>query len=287
PAESAQTAPETEVPAEPVAEEPAPRKSAPAVAARSRTGRNKKNSPAPLSAIPGQLAVDSTPEGAELQIDGRTDPNWVTPYTLAGLPPGQHTVVVSKAGYGQESRTVDVVSASKAFLVVHLAYLSATISVSSDPPGASIYLDGKDTMHVTPSLIPLEKGTHTVLVRKQGYLDETSSASGQPGQAFHFSPTLRPLGNVDEIKTVGKFKKLFGGNGAQAGMGKVSVKTSPKGAQIAINRRVLDKTSPVEFLLNPGNYVIDITLTGYKPVQKVITVEPRGTMAIDEALQTQ
>jgi PEGA domain-containing protein len=85
---------------------------------------------------------------------------------------------------------------------------------------------------------------------------------------------------------VGKFKKLFGGNGA-AGMAKVSIKTSPKGAQIAINRRMLEKTSPVEFLLNPGNYVVDITLTGYKPVQKIITLEQGGSMAIDETLQTE
>jgi serine/threonine-protein kinase len=280
--ESAQSAP----PAEPVAEEPAHRKSVPAVAAKSRKSR-KASAPAPVAAIPGQLAMDSTPEGAQLQIDGRSDPNWVTPYTLAGLAPGQHTVIVSKSGFGQETRTVDVVSASKAFLVVHLASLSATINVSSDPPGASIYLDGKDTMRVTPSVISLEKGTHTVLVRKSGYLDETTSAAGQPGQAFHFAPSLRPLGNVDEIKTVGKFKKIFGGNGAQAGMGKVSVKTSPKGAQIAINRRMLEKTSPVDFLLNPGNYIVDITLTGYKPVQKVITVDQGGNVAIDETLQTQ
>jgi serine/threonine protein kinase len=282
PVESAQSA----SPAGPVAEEPAPKRSAPAVATKLR--KNKKAmAPAPVASIPGQLAMDSTPEGALLQIDGRSDPNWVTPYTLAGLPPGQHTVIVSKSGFGQETRTVDVVSASKAFLVVHLASLSATINVSSDPPGASIYLDGKDTLHVTPSVISLEKGTHTVLVRKPGYLDETTSAAGQPGQAFHFAPTLRALGNVDEIKKVGKFKKLFGGNGAQAGMGKVSVKTSPKGAQIAINRRMLEKTSPVDFLLNPGNYIVDITLTGYKPVQKVITVDQGGNVALDETLQTQ
>jgi eukaryotic-like serine/threonine-protein kinase len=281
PVESAPSAPPTEA-----AEEPAPKRAAPAVASKSR--RNKKASaPAPIAAIPGQLAMDSTPEGAQLQIDGRTDPNWVTPYTLAGLPPGQHTVIVSKSGYAQEARTVDVVSASKAFLVVHLASLNATINVSSDPPGASIYVDGKDTLRVTPSVVSLEKGTHTVLVRKAGYLDETTSAAGQPGQAFHFAPTLRPLGNVDEIKTVGKFKKLFGGNGAQASMGKVSVKTSPKGAQIAINRRMLDKTSPVEFLLNPGNYIVDITLTGHKPVQKVITVDQGGNVAIDETMETQ
>jgi serine/threonine protein kinase len=282
PVEAARSAP----PAEPAEEEPEPKRSAAAVAAKSRKGK-KHSAPAPVAAIPGQLAIDSTPEGAQLQIDGRTDPNWVTPYTLAGLPPGQHTVIVSKTGFGQETRTADVVSASKTSLVIHLASLSATINVASEPPGASIYLDGKDTLRVTPSAISLEKGTHTVLVRKPGYLDETTSAVGQPGQAFHFAPTLRPLGNVDEIKTVGKFKKLFGGNGAQAGMGKVSVKTSPKGAQIAINRRMLDKTSPVEFLLSPGNYVVDITLTGYKPVQRVITVDHGGNVAIDEAMETQ
>jgi hypothetical protein len=136
-------------------------------------------------------------------------------------------------------------------------------------------------------VITLEKGNHTILVRKPGYLDETSSASGQPGQTLHFSTTLRPLGNVDDIKTVGKFKKLFGGSGNQAGMGKISIKTSPKGAQVSVNRRMLDKGSPVDFLLSPGNYVIDITLTGYKPVQKVITVEQGGTLGIDETLQLQ
>jgi len=279
-------APAVETPAEPVVEETTPAEKKSVATAKTRFARNKKNSaPAPSALIPGQLAIDSTPEGAQLEIDGRTDPNWLTPYTLAGIVPGQHTVKVSKSGYGQEARTVDVVSASKAFLVVHLASLNATMNVSSEPAGAAIFVDGKDTTRVTPAVITLEKGTHTVLVRKSGYLDETTSATGQPGQNYHFATTLRALGNVDDIKTVGKFKKIFGGNGAQAGMGKVSVKTSPKGAQIAINRRMLEKTSPVEFLLNPGNYVVDITLTGYKPVQRVITVEQGGNVVIEEALQ--
>ena len=283
PSESAAQIPEASV-AEPAATEPVPARGAAPV--RGRTGKNKKAPAPPAAAIPGQLAVDSTPEGAQLQIDGRTDPNWVTPYTLAGLPAGSHTVVVSKSGFTQESRSIDVVSGSKAFLIVHLASLNATITVSSEPAGASIFLDGKDTLRVTPSMISLEKGTHTILVRKPGYLDETTAASGQAGQTFHFAPTLRALGSTDEIKTVGKFKKLFGGS-ATAGMSKVSIKTSPKGAQIAINRRVLDKTSPVDFMLNPGNYIVDITLTGYKPVQKVITVEQGGGLSIDETLQIQ
>jgi hypothetical protein len=284
PVEPAQAAPEAVDPAPVAAEEPAPSRSA--AAARGRNAK-KKAAPAPVATVPGQLTIDSTPQGAQLEIDGRTDPNWVTPYTLAGLNPGQHTVVATKTGYSPEARTVDVVSASRTALALHLTSLSATINVASDPAGAAIFLDGKDTLRVTPSNISLEKGTHTILVRKPGYLDETNSASGQPGQTLHFSATLRLLGNIDDIKTVGKFKKLFGGSGAQAGMGKISIKTSPKGAQIAVNRRMLDKGSPVDFLLSPGNYVVDITLTGYKPVQKVITVEQNGTIGIDETLQPQ
>jgi serine/threonine protein kinase len=279
--EPAPTVTENVPPAE-AASEPAPAKGA----AGSR-GRNakKKSASAPVATVPGQLTIDSAPEGAQLEVDGRTDPNWITPYTLAGVNPGQHTVTISKPGFTAQTRTVDVVSANKASLVVQLVSLNATINVTTEPPGAAIFVDGKDTLRATPSVITLEKGTHTVLVRKPGFLDETNSASGQPGQQLHFNATLRPLGNVDDIKTVGKFKKLFGGSGAQAGMGKVSIKTTPKGAQIAVNRRMLEKGSPVDFVLSPGNYIVDITLTGYKPVQKVITIEQGGSIGIDEMLQ--
>jgi eukaryotic-like serine/threonine-protein kinase len=256
-------------------------------ASKARTGKNKKAAaPAPVAAVvPGQVAVDSTPEGAQIQLDGKSDPSWVTPFNLAGLAPGSHTIVVSKSGYGQETRTVDVAAASKTSVAMHLTQLNAVMSVSSDPAGASVIVDGKDTQKVTPTQVALGPGNHTILVRKTGYLDETTSATGQPGQAYHFAPTLRALGNVDDIKTVGKFKKLFGGGAVLSGMGKVSVHTLPKGAQVAINRRMLEKSTPVEFLLNPGNYVVDITETGYKPVQKVITVDKDGSVSIDETLQ--
>jgi serine/threonine protein kinase len=255
-------------------------------AAKARPAKGKKT-PAPVvvAVVPGQLSVDSVPEGAQIQLDGRADPGWVTPFNLAGLSPGSHTVVVSKSGYGQESRTVDVAAASKGSLSIHLAQLNAVMSVNSDPPGASIIVDGKDSQKVTPSQVTLGSGNHTILVRKSGYLDETTSAVGQPGQSFHFAPTLRALGNTDNIKTVGKLSKIFRSNVALAGMGKVSVRTMPKGAQVAINRRMLEKSTPVDFVLNPGNYVVDITETGYKPVQKVITVDKDGTVSIDETLQ--
>jgi hypothetical protein len=99
---------------------------------------------------------------------------------------------------------------------------------------------------------------------------------------------LRALGNVEDIKTVGKFNKLFSHGGeSTAGMGAISVHTQPKGAQIVINQRILDKLSPVEIMIGPGNYVVDITMTGFKPVHKIVSVDKGGKSAIDETLERQ
>jgi serine/threonine protein kinase len=234
--------------------------------------------------IPGQLTVNSTPEGAQVQVDGQNDPGWITPYNLPGLAPGSHIVVITKPGFAPETRTLEVNSGSKSFLQVQLASLSATVAITSDPAGAAVWMDGKDTGKLTPTQISVDKpGNHSFVFKKQNYLDETTTANLQTGQTFRLAPTLKPLGNTDEIKTGGKFKKMFGGSDV-AGMGTVSVKTQPKGAQISVNNRMLDKTSPVEFYLNPGTYVIDITLSGFKNIHRVVNVDKNGKIAIDESM---
>ncbi|HET7441750.1 MAG TPA: PEGA domain-containing protein [Terriglobales bacterium] len=248
-----------------------------------RYKRKNSRTPARPSIVPGQVALDSTPQGAQVQVDGRTDSGWVTPLTVTELTPGRHTIILSKSGYVSETTTLNIASGGKSSLVLHLAVAGATISVRSDPEGAGIFVDGRDSGRVTPAQISVEKGSHTLLVRKQGFLDETTSANLQSGQNFHFAPSLRPLGNANDIKTVGKFKKIFGG-GDTAGMGTVSIKTQPKGAQIAVNRRMLDKASPVQFMVGPGNYIIDITASGYKPIHRVITVERGGKTVLDEVM---
>ena len=258
----------------------------PPVSVQPKYNNKKKAKPKPVAPtiVPGQLSVTSTPAGAQIQIDGQNDSTWVTPFNLAGLNPGQHTLTISKPGYAAETRTIDVGSGSKSFVSVQLAQLSATVSVSSEPAGAAIWMDGKDTGRVTPAQFSVDRaGNHSFVFKKQGYLDENATANLQIGQTFRLAQSLKALGNTDDIKMGGKFKKLFG-NGDTAGMGAVSIKTSPKGAQVAINNRILDKNSPVDLYLDPGNYVLDITMSGFKSIHKVITVEKNGKVAIDESL---
>ena len=260
-------------------------------AAAASSARGRKTKEVAAKAVPvaaaGQILVDSTPQGAQIQIDGRFDSTWVTPFTLSGIAPGQHTVTATKQGYGNEVRALNVASGSKSVLAIHLNAVSAAIAVSSDPSGAAIWVDGRDSGRVTPAQVALEKGPHTVLVRKPGYLDENTAADAVPGTTLTFGPHLKPLGSTDEIRTVNKIKKLWGGNQTEAGMGTVTVRTNPKGAQVSVNQRLIDKLSPAEFLLNPGNYIVEISATGYKPVRRVISVEKNSKQAIEETLEKQ
>jgi PEGA domain len=277
--QEAAPAPTEEQSAEPeVTEEPS---------SRGSRGRAKhKAAPVAPAIVPGQLALDSTPPGAQVQIDGRADASYVTPFALTNLAPGAHTITISKPGYNADTRQVNIISGSRASVLVHLAQLMATLVVNSSPNGANVYIDGRDSGVKTPGQVSVNKGQHIVLVRKMGYIDETMSTQFVLGQTFNFAPTLRPLGNVDDIHTVGKMSRLFGGK-AQAGQSVVSIRTQPKGAQVAINQHIMEKNTPLEVALDPGNYEIDITMTGYAPVRKVITTDRGGKVVVDEVLQPQ
>jgi serine/threonine protein kinase len=245
-------------------------------------GKKGKSYPAPVVAQ-AELSVSSTPAGAQITFDG--SPLCESPCTLTGIAPGQHVVAASKPGYSAESRTLTMSSGTNSSLAIQLNPLQAKLSVASTPAGAVILVDGKDTGKLTPSQFALETaGSHTVLLRRYGYLDETSSVNTEPGQIANVNLILKQLGSTDEIRSAGgKFKKVFGGGDA-ASMGTVSIKTQPKGAQIMVNNRVLDKTSPFDFYLNPGTYAVDITMSGYRSVHRIINVEQREKVAMEVML---
>jgi hypothetical protein len=278
---------ETPVPPAPPIAEPQPNLNVRQIEKRAAKVTRRAPTPAPVPVvIPGQALIDSSPQGAQFQVDGKSDPSWVTPFSVINLAPGRHIISVSKAGYSSDIRSVDVAASGKSSVLLRLSAVNALVVVNSTPPGAEVIIDGKPTGKVTPAQFAVEKGSHTIFLRKQGYLDETTVADLGPAQNFQYSPSLRALGNTEDMRTLGKFNKLFGhgGEGA-AGMGSIVIRTQPKGAQVAINQRILDKTSPAGVVVEPGNYIVDITMTGFKPIHKVISLEKSGKAVIDEVME--
>jgi hypothetical protein len=240
-----------------------------------------------------QSAAANSPTQAEANPPESTPPAPVAPKPqveeLTTKAPDPPTIVprelsIKATPQATRTRTTQVARVSQP-LRTESSPLTATVSLNSNPPNAAVWMDGNDTGRTTPAQISVDKpGTHIFVFKKQGYLDETTTANLRSGQTFDFSPSLRALGYTDEIKMVGTFRTIFG-RGQTAGQGIVSIKTEPKGAQIAVNARTINKPSPAAFYLNPGSYTIDITIAGFKSIHRVVTVDEGGKIMVDEVME--
>ena len=248
-----------------------------------RRGRTKSQAAAPVLA---ELTVSSVPPGAQITFDG--SPLCQSPCTLTEIAPGEHVVAATKAGFSSQSRAIHLKAGTSTVALQLNPVATTTLMVSSTPAGGAIVIDGRDTGRLTPTLFSFDRpGSHTVLVKRSGYLEETSTVNVQSGQSANANVTLKRLGETEDIRGAGgKFKKVFN-RGESASMGIVSVKTQPKGAQIMVNNRTLDKTAPFDFYLNPGIYEINISMSGYRTLHRVINVEQGEKVAIEESLSPQ
>ncbi|MBV9180575.1 MAG: PEGA domain-containing protein [Acidobacteria bacterium] len=260
-------------------------KEQPSLSTAERTKKAKLRASAASSAW-AQVSVDSTPAGAQIVFDGAA--LCQSPCRLTDIAPGQHTMSASRAGFAAVTRNLSLGRGERATISVELHPLAGIVSVASTPAGAAIVIDGTDTGKLTPSQISVSAaGAHTVTLRRYGYLEASDPIHVELGQTATVNLTLTHLGNTEEIRAAnGKFKKMFGRED-NSGMGIVSVKTQPKGAQIMVNDRLLEKSSPFDFYLNPGTYVIDISMAGYQTVHRVIKLQEGEKLAIQETLPVQ
>jgi hypothetical protein len=87
------------------------------------------------------LEIVSTPQEARVQIDGRDVGS--TPIRLHSLPADRPLRVVVRAdGYEPWSQDVVVAAHGSRTIIVPLLRQSWTLEVASDPPGASVFVDG-------------------------------------------------------------------------------------------------------------------------------------------------
>lgn len=147
PAETPEAAPE-----QPKAEQPKPER--PKVKPRPPIG-------------PQDVMVTSEPASATATLDNDPSASCKTPCVLHVMP-GRHTVSINQPGFQQESREVRIIDSPYEMPLVTLRARGGTIMVSSNPPGATIFLNDKPTDKVTPARLSVVPGAYNVRVEKDG-----------------------------------------------------------------------------------------------------------------------
>jgi eukaryotic-like serine/threonine-protein kinase len=146
----------------------------------------------------GSVTVLTRPAGAQVTIDDA--PRGITPLTLS-LEPGPHTV---KVRLGQEERAIPVTVTTGADIVRDLEMQAATakavaaqMSVTTDPPGARVTIDGTHSGTSPVTVDGLAPGEHTVAVASATGSAEkkvTLTAGHMASVVFSLPKSSGPLG---------------------------------------------------------------------------------------------
>jgi hypothetical protein len=150
------------------------------------------------------LTFSTAPAGIEVIVDGVSRGRTVggargtngdevsMPFTLDELLPGRHRLELRRDCFVGIGRDVDVKRPDDLALdVIRLTPAVGTVSVTSDTPGATIYLDGAPRGTAPGVVAGICEGPHLLEVKTQGGRD-MSRLDVKTGQKVAFAARIRP-----------------------------------------------------------------------------------------------
>jgi|GEM_PF-3269192 len=137
----------------------------------------------------GSISISSTPSGAQVFFDGVY--KGTTPLSLEDVICKSYTIMIVKGGYYRETRKISLDAGKTIKLDIPLRQYAGSISVSSSPSGASVYLNGiyKGITPITLTDVP--PGDYSITLTKSGYYNRTKRVSVSIGETTHLDETLK------------------------------------------------------------------------------------------------
>ena len=130
-----------------------------------------------LQPAAGVLRVQTEPSGASITVDG--DFRGGSPATVEVSPDRVHRVVVSRAGYESQERTVTLGRGAEQSLTIRLEPRLGTIRVLSRPAGAQVSVNGQPAGR-TPLDLQLPSTEQQLEFSLAGYVAQTREVVPQP-----------------------------------------------------------------------------------------------------------
>ena len=200
-----------------------------------------------LAGVKGLLLVTSEPSGAAVMLDGYSLGE--TPRLITSLDAQEpHKLVLQKAGY--QNVLVDVKFNGRSPLVKHekLILDSGTLTVTSEPSGANVTVNGVLQGQTPVTVKDVPKGRATVIVEHKGYLSETREVVLNAGDERSLDVKLEGL------------------------PGALLVTSVPGRARVYVNGSYVGNTPLTMQNLKPGQYDLRTELDGYVTMSRQVTI---------------
>jgi serine/threonine-protein kinase len=195
---------------------------------------------------------------------GRAINKCETPCSFNNLAPAQYGLEVQKDGYQSVQTALQVKRGDVQDQKIKLESLAKGIYVSSQPPGADVFINGAKQSGQTPVTLPLAPGQYNLVLRLPGYEAYAGSIQVKDNIQTQLSATLTEK--------------------SATRVAWAQVNTNPKGAEILVDGTSTAQFTPARVQVPAGMHTVILRLNGYQQAKRTVQVSEGGTVTIDETL---
>ena len=185
-----------------------------------------------LTPLTGSIAVFSTPSGASVYLDDEYKKK-DTPCLLSEVIVGLHAIKLTKSDCFDKIIPVSVSDGKTLHVHVNLTECGS-LDIFSDPPGASVFVDGNYTGETPMNISKVAVGNHSIKLTKFGYDNKIIPVSVSAGEPLPVHKNLTGYGSID----------IF---------------SNPPGASVFVDGNYTGKTPMNISRVAVGNYSIRLT----------------------------
>ncbi len=203
-----------------------------------------------MTPLPAVVDFLSRPGGASIRLDEKD--LGLTPIENVEVAPGNHTLLVTLKGYRDISRHLDIKGpGGHQRFEFDLVPVTGLVTINSEPQGAKIKVDDRETGMKTPATVTILEGRHILSLNLSGYSEKRLEVNVTAGKE-------------KTLKTV----KL------QKGPGVLVVNSTPTRALVSVDGKFKGH-SPLNLKLSPRKeHVILVSSEGYRDSIRKIRLKP-------------
>jgi serine/threonine protein kinase len=189
----------------------------------------------------------------------------LTPCSFNNLVPDRYSLEVKKDGYQPVQTALQVRANSVADQKLSLESLTKGLYITSQPPGADVFINGAKQSGQTPVMLPLAPGQYNLVLRLQGYDPYSGSVQVKDNIQTQFDTKLTER--------------------SQSRIAFAQIHTNPAGAEIFVDGTSTGKFTPARIQVPTGLHTLTIKLDGFQQVRRPVQASEGGTVMIDETLR--
>ncbi len=193
-----------------------------------------------------RVALKLSPADAQVRVSGAVLA-WHSGETLF-LFPGEYRLIAARQGYRSAEATVNVARGIESRAAMQLEKLPGLVAIDTAGVEANVSVDGKP-MGKVPAEIEIAAGDRTLTLRANRYLDQIVRVN------------VLGLGKKQSVKVT-----------MQPSFGVVQVVSSPAGAQISVDGKLLGST-PAKLELSAGVRRVALQAPGLRPWESSIVIQ--------------